>query len=270
MRIKDKAKPKYPPIPPNLYAGICVAVIDLGEQYSEMFKKYDNKVQIVWELPNAPMIEVDGKQQPRQLSRTYTLAINKKSNLRKLLTGWNGVQYSDEAFAELDLFEQLGKPCFLNVVLNDTGEYNNIETVTPIAAGFPVPTTATPFIKWDMDEWNEAEFAKLPEWAQEKIKKSTQYQKAHPPTTTIDFAALSAAQAPQPVVQPVQQTAPPVQQTVPPLVQQAAPQVQQSAHSAPAAPGAANPQAYLYQGAAPAAVTAQTAQAQTTETGWPF
>ena len=234
MKIKDKVKPKQPPISPGMYAGICVGIIDLGEQYSEMFKKYDNKVQIVWELQGVT-VEVDGKQEPRQLSRTYTLAANKKSNLRKLLTGWNGVQYSDEAFGALDLFDQLGKPCFLNIVLNDTGEYNNIETVTPIAAGFPVPTTTTPFIKWDMDAWDDAEFEKLPDWAKDKIKKSTQYQKAHPPTTVVDFQANAAAQVPQPAApgavnpQGYQMPYQPGQTAQQPVITQPAPVVQQGA-----------------------------------------
>lgn len=272
MVIGNKVKPKLPPIAPGLYPGICVGVIDLGEQYSEMFKKYDNKVQIVWELPTLPPLEIDGKPQPRQLSRTYTFAANKKSNLRKLISSWNGIQYSDEAFNALDLFSQLGKPCALNVVLNDTGEYSNIDSVTPLMQGYPVPTTATPFIKWDMDEWNDAAFEALPEWAQEKIKKSTQYQKAHPPTTTIDFSMLSGAQAAQPAQQLQQYAAPAVQQNAQPVQQQAAPQftqqaapqsvqqtapppvqqTQQSAYAAPAAPGAVNQQAYQipYQGAA--------------------
>lgn len=269
MKIKDKAKPKQPPIPPNLYAGICVGVIDLGEQYSEMFKSYSNKVMLVWELPGFT-VEVDGKQEPRQLSRTYTFSANKKSALRKLLSSWNGVQYSDEQFNELDLFTQLGKPCFINVTLSDNQEYNNVDSVTPPMQGYTIPPTATPFMKWDMDAWDDAEFEKLPDWVKEKIKKSTQYQKANPPTTTIDFAAQvpqPAAPAVQPA-QPVQQYAAPVTQAptqqaasvAPPAqvvqqsapVQQATPQVQQSAYAAPAAPGAVNQQAYQipYQGAA--------------------
>lgn len=276
MKIKDKAKPKQPPIPPNLYAGICVGVIDLGEQYSEMFKTYSNKVMIVWELPGFT-VEVDGRQEPRQLSRTYTFSANKKSALRKLLSSWNGVQYSDEQFSELDLFTQLGKPCFINVTLSDNQEYNNVDSVTPPMQGYTIPPTATPFMKWDMDAWDDAEFEKLPEWAKDKIKKSTQYQKAHPPTTVVDFLgplpqpAAPAVQPAQPVQQyaapVVQQAAPPVQQEAAPQpVQQAAPvyqtpQVQQSAYAAPAAPGAVNQQAYQmpYQGAAQQPVVTQAA-----------
>ena len=60
-----------------------------------------------------------------------------------------------------------------------------MDNLMPIPKGFPTPTTTTEFIRWDMDAWDDATFAKLPEWIQEKIKKSTQYQKEHAPETEI-------------------------------------------------------------------------------------
>ena len=192
MKIKDKAKPITPPVAPGTYVAVCVGVIDLGEQYIEKFKKYTAQVQIVWELDHMT-VEVDGEQKPRQLSRTFTLSTNKKSHLRAILSSWNGVQYSNEQFGELDLFDQIGKPCMLSVVMNETGEYANIASVIPMITGYPAPQTTTPPIKWDMDNWDDAVFATLPDWIQEKIKKSTQYQKEHPPVTTIDFTANAPA-----------------------------------------------------------------------------
>ena len=186
MKIKDRAKPKVPPVEPGVYIGICIGVIDLGEQYSETFKKYSNDVKIVWELAGET-VEVDREQKPRQLSKDFAIATSKKSKLRAFLSSWNGKQYSDEEFAELELFDQLGKACQLNVVLNDTGEYANIDNLMPLPKGVPAPTTATPFIQWDMNNWDDEIFKSLPDWVQEKIKKSTQYQKDHTPTDSIGF-----------------------------------------------------------------------------------
>ena len=110
--------------------------------------------------------------------------------------------YSDEQFGEVDLFDQVGRACQLNVVLNDTGEYANVDSVIPLPKGMPAPTTDTPPILWNMDEWDDEKFAALPDWVQEKIKKSTQYQKDHTPTDAVDFPAQetkeSAAAAPAP------------------------------------------------------------------------
>ena len=188
MKIKDRAKPKAPPVEPGAYPAVCIGVIDLGEQYSEKFKSYSNKVQIVWELPTET-IEVDGKQEPRQLSKEFTISASKKGNLRGFLSSWNSKAYSDEEFLELDLFDQIGRACQVNVVLNETGEYSNVESAIPLMKGYPVPTSSTPPIRWDMDHWDDVVFGGLPEWVQEKIKKSTQYQKEHTPETTIEVAA---------------------------------------------------------------------------------
>ncbi len=195
MKIKDRAKPKLPPIEPGVYIGICIAVVDLGEQYSEKYKNYSNKVKFIWEIPSET-IEVDGKQEPRQLSKEFTISSGKKGNLRPFISSWNGRTYSDDEFLELDLFDQTGLACQLNVVLNDTGEYANIETVMPLPKGFPAPETKTEFIKWDMDAWDDKVFEKLPEWIREQIKKSTQYQKEHAPTDSIEVKNVAESECP--------------------------------------------------------------------------
>lgn len=192
MKIKDRARPKVPPVEPGVYMAICVGVIDLGEQYSEKFKNYAPKLRIVWELVGET-VEVDGEQKPRQLSKEFTFSSNKKSNLRAFLTSWNGKVYSDEEFADFELFDQIGKACQLQVVLNDTGEYANIDSIMAIPKGFPIPTTDTKPIVWDMDNWDDEVFATLPEWTQEQIKKSTQYQKAHAPTDELEIKPEEAA-----------------------------------------------------------------------------
>ena len=185
MRIKDRAKPKTPPVEPGVYMAVCVGVVDLGEQYSEMFKNYSNKVKFVWALPSET-IEIEGKMEERQLSKEFAISTSKKGNLRGFLESWNSKTYSDEEFGEVDLFAQIGKACQLQVVLNDTGEYSNVANLMPLPKGMPIPTSKTAFFTWDMDAWDDAAFEKLPEWTQEQIKKSTQYQKDHAPETAVE------------------------------------------------------------------------------------
>ena len=191
MKIKDRAKPKTPPVEPGVYMAVCVGVVDLGEQYSEKFKSYSNKVKFVWALPGET-IEIDGKQEERQLSKEFTISASKKGNLRAFLESWNAKSYSDEEFGEVDLFNQIGKACQLQVVLNDTGEYSNVANLMPLPKGMPIPTSKTAFFTWDMDAWDDATFEKLPEWTQEQIKKSTQYQKDHAPDTAIEVKEIGS------------------------------------------------------------------------------
>jgi hypothetical protein len=185
MKIKDRARPALPPVPAGQYLAVCVGVYDLGEQYSEKYKNYSPKIMISFDIP-AVTIEVDGKQEPRQLSKEFTISGKNNSKLRAFISSWNGVQYSDEAFGEFDPLTQVGKPAMINVLLNETGEYANIDTIMPLFPGLSAPTTGTSLKVWDMDQWDDKAFGELPGWVQDKIKKSTQYQKNHAPETVVE------------------------------------------------------------------------------------
>ena len=192
MKVKDRAKPKAPPVEPGVYMAVCIGFIDLGEQYSEKFKNYTNKGMYIWELVGET-IEVDGEQKPRQLSKEFTISGSKKGNLRGFIESWNSKSYSAEEFMEFDLFDQIGKSCQINVVLSESGEYSNVDNLMPLPKGFPQPTTETQTVRWDMEAWDDAVFSALPEWIQEKIKKSSQYQKQHAPDTPIEVKEEAAA-----------------------------------------------------------------------------
>lgn len=192
MKVKDRARPKVPTVEPGVYFAVCIGVIDLGEQFSEKFKNFSNRVQFVWELPSET-IEVDGKQEPKQLSKEFAIATKKNSGLRTFISSWNSKAYTDEEFQEVELFDQIGKACQLNVVLNDTGEYANVDNIMPIPRGMPAPESHTAPIMWDMDNWNDEVFKALPEWVQDKIKKSTQFKKEHTPTDSIEVKSTEAS-----------------------------------------------------------------------------
>ena len=177
---------------PGVYMAVCVGVVDLGEQYSEKFKNYAFKVKFVWALPSET-IEIDGKTEERQLSKEFSVSVSKKGGLRAILESWNSKINSDDECAELDLFDQLGKPCQLQLVLNDTKEYSNVANLMPLPKGMPAPTSNTAFFTWDMDAWDDTMFEKLPAWTQDQIKKSTQYQKEHAPVTDVTMNSEAAA-----------------------------------------------------------------------------
>ena len=185
MKVKDRAKPKTPPVEPGVYMAICIGCVDLGEQYNETFKNRSNKCLYIFELIGET-IEVDGEMKPRQLSKEFAISRSDKGNLRKFIESWNSKSYSNDEFSEFELFDQIGKPCQINVVLSESKEYSNVDNLMPLPKGFPVPVTDTKQIRWDMDKWDDAVFAELPEWIQEKIKKSTQYQTQHAPETVIE------------------------------------------------------------------------------------
>lgn len=188
MKVKDRAKPKIPPVEPGVYVAVCVYSIDLGEQlceYKDKSKSYNNQVQLGFELIGET-VEIDGKQEPRTLSRTLNFARSKNSSLRKFVQSWLGKTFSDEAFDEFDTNDLVGMPAQLSVILNESGDYSNIDTIMQLPKGMPAPQATQPLIRFDIEPWDDAAFDQLPDWAKDKVKKSTQYQKLHVPTDSVD------------------------------------------------------------------------------------
>lgn len=196
MKIRDKVKPSLPPIPGGTYLGICVYSIALGEQLCEFegkSKGYYNQVMLGFEICGQT-VEIDGKQEPRVLSKTFNATKGKKSGLRKFLGAWEAKEMTDDEYLDSDTNDYVGRPAFLTIVLNETGEYSNIDGIAPLPTGLPidVPKPMSQLIRFDMEPWDQKIFESLPEWAQERIKKSTEYQKEHAPVTNVTVQGIQA------------------------------------------------------------------------------
>ena len=194
LKIRKKSGPSVPPMEAGTYPAICIGVVDLGEQYSERFKKYGDKLLIIWEIPSQT-IQIDGEDKPRWLSKDFAASLHEKSGLHKVLVSWRGKAFTEQeltedenGFTQFSILDMLGIGCFLQVIVEekDSGNYNRITSVISLPAGMAAPTTETPLIAFDMDTWDDEVFNSLPGWIQERIKKSTQYQKLHIPTDSID------------------------------------------------------------------------------------
>lgn len=194
LKIKKNTGSSVPPMEAGTYPAVCIGIVDLGEQYSETFKKYSDKLLIIWEIPSQT-IEIDGENKPRWLSKDFAASLHEKSNLHKMLVSWRGKAFTERelmedenGFMQFSVLDMLGTGCFLQVIVEekDSGSYNRITSVISLPAGMAAPTTETPLIAFDMDSWDDEVFNSLPEWIQERIKKSTQYQKLHVPTDSVD------------------------------------------------------------------------------------
>ena len=200
MKIKDNVKPSLPPIPGGSYLGIMVYSIGIGEQlceYEGKSKSYNNQVMLGFEICGQT-IEIDGKVEPRCLSRTFNIAKSKNAGLRKFFNAWEARELGDDEFLNIDTNDYVGKPAMLTVVVNDTGEYSNIANIAPLPAGIPitVPAPLSERIRFDMEPWDQTAFDALPEWAQDRIRKSTEYQKEHIPPQTVTAEGVTPAPAP--------------------------------------------------------------------------
>lgn len=198
MKLGSRAKPAIPPVEPGTYFAVCIGAVDLGEQETTYNNKtrYANQLQIIFELPSE-LIEIDGEEQPRQLSRRFSVSLSTKSNLRKFIETWYGKKFTDDAIREFDTRELLGKPAMLSVVLSEDGNYANIASAAALPKGMEAPKAKSELIDFDVEKWDDEAFQKLPEWLQELIKKSTQYKSNHLPEdeVSVEAAEQAASQA---------------------------------------------------------------------------
>lgn len=210
MIVGANVKPVVPAVPAGAYFGVCVYDLFVGEQETKFEGKtsYRNQFMLGFEIMGQTR-EVDGKTVPAVLGRTFTVSARANSNFRKFIEGWLGKKFSDDEFMSLDTRQLLGRPAYLNVILNETGEYANIESAGQIPTGVPQPVAAGKMYHFDInDGFDEATFATLEEWMQEKIKKSTEYQKEHAPVQTVAVQPPITAQAVPAAIPGIPQYAP--------------------------------------------------------------
>lgn len=190
--VRKRKASSIPPIDAGTYPAACIGVVDLGQQHSEKFNNYTEKVLFIWEIPSRT-VEVDGETKPRWLSQEFSATLNEKGNLAKMLVSWRGKTFTDQELddsgAGFNLAQMLGAGCLLQVIVEekDSGTYNKITSVIGLPVGMPPVAPVSELMAFDIEAWDETVLEKLPEWVQDRIKRSMQYQKQHVPTDPVDF-----------------------------------------------------------------------------------
>ena len=85
LKAKRKVVSSIPPMDGGTYMGVCVAVVDLGQQYKQFEKqkqgKYAEECMFIFEIPDE-RVEVDGEDKPRWLSsRRFTVSLHERAAL---------------------------------------------------------------------------------------------------------------------------------------------------------------------------------------------
>ena len=77
-------------------------------------EKQQHKIRIAWELfgedeeGNQLTVDVDGRQMPMTISKSYTVSLHEKSSLRKDLAAWRGRDFTDEEAKAFDVSRLIG------------------------------------------------------------------------------------------------------------------------------------------------------------------
>lgn len=160
-------------VPPGTHLAICYRIVDMGTQPDSGFGE-KQKLSISWELPNE-RVNVDGKDMPMGISKTYTKSLNKKAVLRQDLAAWRGRDFTAEELEGFKLGAILGKPCLVTVELNENGKAR-VSGVTSIMKGMTVPPIVNALVEYSVDDGRNETFRNLPEWLRKACESCIEWQ----------------------------------------------------------------------------------------------
>jgi hypothetical protein len=177
-------------VPAGVHIGRCYSLIDLGTQTTDgqYGVKQQHKIRIGWELfgedeNGGPLtVDVDGKQMPMTISKSYTVSLHEKASLRKDLSAWRGRDFSEDEAKAFDISRLVGAYCMVNVTTSETNgkTYSNVAGLTPLPAALKnaKPAAVHENVMFDLDAPDMAVFATFHEKLQEAIKRSPEWAKA--------------------------------------------------------------------------------------------
>lgn len=172
------SKPR-PKLPAGSHAARLYSIVDLGTQETNFQgeAKVQRKLRLTWEVPEE-RAEFDGQDKPLAIGKEFTFSLHEKATLRKAVEGMLGRTLTDADARKLDIETLLGSTCLLSVVLGkgqDGQEYPKISGFGPLMKGMVVkPAENKPVLYSVRDRENEV-FATLPQFLQEKIRASREF-----------------------------------------------------------------------------------------------
>lgn len=186
----DSGGGSFKRVPAGVYIGRCYSLIDLGTQMSngQYGEKFQHKLRIGWELfgedeSGAPLtVDVDGKEMPMTISKSYTVSMHEKARLRADLAAWRGKEFSEEEAKAFDVSKLVGAYCMVNVTTSETNgkTYSNVVGLTPLPGALKnaKPAAVHDVLLFDLDAPDMKVFNAFHEKLQEAIKRSPEWAKA--------------------------------------------------------------------------------------------
>ena len=185
----DNGGGNFKRVPAGVYIGRCYSLIDLGTQFTDgaYGPKSQHKIKIGWELfgddeeGNPLTIDVNGKQMPLTISKSYTVSLHEKAGLRRDLAAWRGKDFTDEEAKAFDVSKLMGAYCMVNATLSETNgkTYTNVAGLTPLPGALKnaKPPAVHEQVLFDLDKPDMKVFATFHEKLQDAIKRSPEWTK---------------------------------------------------------------------------------------------
>lgn len=177
-----KSEKEFELQPEGTHIARCISLIQLGTHHEEYMgqPKDFNKIRLSFELPTEMRVyDKDKGEQPMLISNDYTLSMNEKANLRKIVEGIIGKSMVD---GEADLFdlESLVGKAFLITIKHKTSitsgkTFANIAGASPLMKGMTAPDQINPSKVLTFEHFDHTIFESLPKFIKEKVASSKEY-----------------------------------------------------------------------------------------------
>jgi hypothetical protein len=187
--------------PSGNHVAICFGVVYCGTvpgTYNGIPNK-EKKTIMLFELCNKKhTFKPENGEEPHIVAKEFTHSMGKKANMRKALVSWRGEDMTDAQAKTFNIAGLPEVPCRLNVVHKTSGKgtkYVDVSSISPLEEEAVLPEMHYPKTVFSIlkTPFNVDAFNALPQWIQDKIKKSDEYASILNPNS-ID-AATSVAVA---------------------------------------------------------------------------
>jgi len=185
----EKKESEFQSVKPGTYVARCYRMIEIGtikEDYMGQEKQLQ-KVMVTWELPTELAVFDEAKgEEPYAVSKTYTLSMHEKANLRKDLESWRGKGFTEDEANKFDISILVGKPCLLSIQLqqsksNPGRSYTVISSISPLMKGQDCPEQINETKILSYDNFNWELFDSLSDYTKDKIKSSIEFRMMQEP-----------------------------------------------------------------------------------------
>lgn len=198
LMAKERGGAEIEPVPAGVHVATCFGLVDLGIHANAVFGGEQHKILVQWELPEVRAeFERDGAKvnQPRAISKRYTLSLSEKANLRRDLESWRGRKFTAPELAGFDLRALLGATCQLQIVHETSKENRTYATIAAIMAlpkGTPKPKPENPHSFFSFEEAGDKLVMPvgLPEWITKIIMESREWRERGATKTTPPIAPV--------------------------------------------------------------------------------
>jgi hypothetical protein len=171
--------------------GVLVQLIDMGLQETNWDgeKKMSPKVRLTFELPDQVIegeVVENGRTtkvtKPMMVSLELTRSLGERATLRKHLESWRGAAFTSKELASFSLKNLLGKAALLTLMhkTSQAGrQYCAINAISKLPKGMTAPKeSVSSQVFYEIENGQNEVFAALPEWLQDKVRASKEFQMA--------------------------------------------------------------------------------------------